>query len=383
MSAATCDEMIDVGGEVLAAAVALLRAEVAGWPERVPLLAAGSARTVLGAVAALRDDLARFEVVGLVERAHKTTVAEMKRAVAQVLTRLDAAVELARRSLHGAGAPSGSVVRGRGTPEVVVLIDHQTLVGQLACAGLAQLDDGTPISGAAARRLACEADILPVVLGGDSEILDLGRRRRLASVAQRRALSVRWRGCAFPGCTVPIGWAKAHHLAPWSRAGTTDHELLVPLCERHHHLVHEGGWRLTRRDVGLDVHKPDGTFFAHVRPPGPGPPSAPPGGGRGRGGRRGGWPGPPRRRARGRARRRGRGCARGSRVPSGRSGVRPFWRQASEPPSTVTHEPVTKEPASLPSSRAGPMISSGSARRFCAVIDAVRSMNSSPPLVTM
>jgi hypothetical protein len=102
-------------------------------------------------------------------------------------------------------------------------------------------------------------------------VLDLGRSRRLASVAQRRALLVRWRGCAFAGCSMPIGWTKAHHLAPWSHDGTTDQSLLVPLCERHHHLVHEGGWRLSRRGDGLDIHRPDGSFSAHVRPHGPGP----------------------------------------------------------------------------------------------------------------
>jgi hypothetical protein len=107
-----------------------------------------------------------------------------------------------------------------------------------------------PIPAATARRLACEARIVPVVLGGASEILDLGRSKRLASRAQRRALRHLHRGCGIDGCDVPWEWCQVHHITPWEAGGRTDLDSMVPLCSAHHHLVHEGGCSLERRQNG-------------------------------------------------------------------------------------------------------------------------------------
>lgn len=180
--------------------------------------------------------------------------------------RADAAVEMARRLLHGTTAPSGSVVRSKASPEVIAIIDHRVLLGELE--GLGRLADGTPIPGATARRLACEAGILPAVLGGASEVLDLGRATRLASVPQRKALLVRWCTCGFPGCTIPVHWTKAHHLDPWKPGGCTDIDVLLPLCERHHHVVHEGRWRIERLGDAYVFVAPDGTRHGPVHPNG-------------------------------------------------------------------------------------------------------------------
>ena len=79
-----------------------------------------------------------------------------------------------------------------------------------------------------------------------SEVLDVGRARRLATPAQRAALRVRDRGCVFPGCDRPSEWCQAHHLVPFEDGGATDLDNLCLLCSHHHHLVHEGGWSLER-----------------------------------------------------------------------------------------------------------------------------------------
>jgi hypothetical protein len=79
-------------------------------------------------------------------------------------------------------------------------------------AGAATLDDGTAISAETARRIACDAALIPAVLGTNSEPLDLGRTARLATPAQRRALALHRDGCAFPGCTRPTPWTSVHHI---------------------------------------------------------------------------------------------------------------------------------------------------------------------------
>ncbi len=101
---------------------------------------------------------------------------------------------------------------GGTTTTVVVTIDQETLTEELATAGLMT---GTPITAGEARRLACGAGILPAVLGGESQPLDLGRARRLFSPAQRKALAIRDRECRAVGCDIPAAWCEAHHLTPW------------------------------------------------------------------------------------------------------------------------------------------------------------------------
>jgi len=75
------------------------------------------------------------------------------------------------------------------------------------------LNGDIPIPAGEARLLACDARVIPAVLGGESEVLDLGRETRLATTPQRRALGLRDRGCVFPGCTRPSNWCQAHHIA--------------------------------------------------------------------------------------------------------------------------------------------------------------------------
>ncbi|WP_434995954.1 DUF222 domain-containing protein [Arthrobacter sp. Ld5] len=106
---------------------------------------------------------------------------------------------------------------------------------------------GGPVTARTVRKIACDADIIPVVLGGRGEVLDVGRARRLFGVAQRRALVARDRGCAFPDCTVPAVWTEAHHITPWVAGGRTDVSNGCLLCSFHHRLVERGNWVIEMR----------------------------------------------------------------------------------------------------------------------------------------
>ena len=163
--------------------------------------------------------------------------------------RLDVLVDLVRV----ASAVGDKPVLGAARPAVRVVIAARDLTGD----GWASLEGAiAPVSAATARRIACDSGVLPVVLGTDSEVLDLGRTARVFSPAQRTALAVRDGGCRWPGCDRPPSWTEAHHLLEWSRGGATSIENGVLLCRHHHLLVHNNGWRIERTDGGLAVKPP-------------------------------------------------------------------------------------------------------------------------------
>ena len=122
-----------------------------------------------------------------------------------------------------------------------------------------------PLPPEAIRRMACDGDIIPVVLGGAGEVLDQGRARRLATPAQRTAIMAMHRTCVMPGCTITVDECRIHHTEyPWTTVGRTDLDVLVPICEVHHHQVHEGGWVLKLRpDRTITVTRPDGVVTYH------------------------------------------------------------------------------------------------------------------------
>jgi hypothetical protein len=177
--------------------------------------------------------------------------------------RADALVELAQIAAGLDALPDS----GGARPTVLVSIDWATLRGQVADAGL--LTAGSlrePVSVERVRKLACDAQVLPVVLGGDGVPLDLGRDERSATRYQRLAL-IRRDGaeCAFPGCDRPAAWTRAHHLVPWSEGGRTDLANLVLVCGPHHDCVHHHGWTVRM----LEGHP-------CFEPPAPPPPDPPP-----------------------------------------------------------------------------------------------------------
>jgi len=165
--------------------------------------------------------------------------------------RVDALVDLIRV----ASAVGDKPVLGAARPAVRVVIAARDLERD----GFARLEGvAAPISAATARRISCDAGMLPVVLGSDGEVLDLGRTARVFSPSQRVALAIRDGGCRWPGCDRPPSWCEAHHLDEWSRGGSTDLANGVLLCRHHHLLVHNNGWRVLRSECGL-VAKPPTT----------------------------------------------------------------------------------------------------------------------------
>jgi hypothetical protein len=155
----------------------------------------------------------------------------------------------------------GGAERLPNVPEMSVLIDYRTLVDGFHDHSICETDDGVPLPVSTVRRMCCEAEIIPVVLGSNGEALDVGRTQRTANRAQRRALRAMHRTCAHPDCTVGFSACRIHHVRWWWRdSGPTDIDNLLPLCERHHHQVHEGGWGLTMTiDRVATWTRPDGT----------------------------------------------------------------------------------------------------------------------------
>ena len=128
---------------------------------------------------------------------------------------------------------------GKVAATILVKLDLDTLRGQLKAAGL---DTGDLVSASEARRLACNAALVPAVLGGASQLLDLGRSRRLFTEAQRVAGGLTHTTCAADGCQTPYAWCELHHRDAWSRDGRTDLRNMQPLCGFHHRRIHDTGF---------------------------------------------------------------------------------------------------------------------------------------------
>jgi len=121
---------------------------------------------------------------------------------------------------------------GGDRPRVTVLVTYDDLLRGVAGATL--LGSNTRISPSEARRLACDADILPAVMGSNSPILDLGRTTRLFTGDLRQAIVLRDRGCVFPGCHRDPRDCDAHHITPWQQGGSTSLDNAALLCPTHH-----------------------------------------------------------------------------------------------------------------------------------------------------
>ena len=128
--------------------------------------------------------------------------------------------------------------------ELVVHIDLTSLQTGLHDSTVCRTSYGADLPIETARRLACDAEIIPAVLDGRSVPLDVGRAKRLATAGQRRALEAMYQTCAIDGCDRPFHHCSIHHIKYWENGGSTDLSNMLPLCSRHHHAAHEGGWQL-------------------------------------------------------------------------------------------------------------------------------------------
>ena len=144
--------------------------------------------------------------------------------------------------------PADRIPEAGGVPaSLVVTMDLERLLHGL---GAGVLDDGGRISATEARRLACEAGIIPAVLGGKGQPLDVGRKKRFHTTAQRIALALRDGGCTAEGCDYPPGLCHAHHDIAWGRNGDTNVADGRLLCPRHHSLAHNPRYSSTRLGTG-------------------------------------------------------------------------------------------------------------------------------------
>jgi hypothetical protein len=122
--------------------------------------------------------------------------------------------------------------------------------------GRATLGDTGTISAAEARIHACDCMLIPAVLGTKSEPLDLGHQSQLVTPGLRRALYLRDRGCAFPGCHRPPRHCQGHHIRHWADGGPTELGNLVLMCAHHHRLLHRSGWQVRIAADGLPEFLP-------------------------------------------------------------------------------------------------------------------------------
>jgi uncharacterized protein DUF222/HNH endonuclease len=182
--------------------------------------------------------------------------------------RADALHELARRYLD---LPERPTVAGE-RPHVTVTVDVETLRGAKGADGASgasrcELDHAGAVHAATARRLACDASVMRVIMAGPSEPLDVGRRTPVVSSSLRRAVVLRDKKCQFPVCTRPHAWCDAHHVVHWANGGETALHNLVLLCRPHHRLVHEGGFRLELVNGKTMFRRPDGSVIEEGRAP--------------------------------------------------------------------------------------------------------------------
>ena len=172
----------------------------------------------------------------------------------------DALVEVCRRavSLTDAGvavSPAGvkaTVLVTMSMDDLRMLRGPGTLVGGV--------DGGTVLGPETVRKLVCDGAVVPAVLGGEGEVLHLGRTRRLFTSAQVRPLWLRDRHCTFPGCTVPATWCDAHHIRHWADGGPTDLTNAALVCGRHHTVVHRDRLTAALTPSGVEWDRTPGSY---------------------------------------------------------------------------------------------------------------------------
>ena len=156
----------------------------------------------------------------------------------------DALVDTARHALTTELPPDSHGAR----PRISVTTALTTLQGRIDWAELGSAgsltEDGLELSPSTVRRLACDADVIPVVLGTRGEVLDVGRTHRLVTPALWRALVCRDQHCAFPGCSRPPVMSHGHHIQHWADGGPTSLDNLVLLCGHHHRIIHHTPWEV-------------------------------------------------------------------------------------------------------------------------------------------
>ena len=147
--------------------------------------------------------------------------------------------------------------------DVTVIIDWKTLMNGIHDLSVCETSSGVPLPVATIQKLCCDATIHLVTVDKGRVPLNVGTSERTATRVQRRALAAIHKTCAHPDCTVSVNHCQFHHIIPWEHNGPTDLDNLIPLCSKHHHLVHEGMWTIhLKPDRAIVWTQPNGqTYF--------------------------------------------------------------------------------------------------------------------------
>jgi hypothetical protein len=167
--------------------------------------------------------------------------------------RADALVAMAEHIVAGG---AGELVSSGATRQVVVHVDAGLLTGEMPD-GRCYVEGGASLTAEAARRIGCDAQIIPVI-EREGLPIDVGRKHRTPPDRLRRALEVRDRFCRFPGCGVPAHRAQSHHVDHWADGGPTTLHNMILLCGFHHRRYHDGGYVIRKRPDGLQFETHDG-----------------------------------------------------------------------------------------------------------------------------
>ncbi len=215
----------------------------------------------------LHPELAN-RVFGAVDRQVNATVAAGEaRGEAEFVERRIDRNRLAAESLGELiGSANGA---STSVADVTIIIDVDTLAtGVLHDQSVCETGDGAPIPAEVAQRLACDGNITSVVVNSDGTALAVGRTSRHATPKQRRALAQQYRNCAIGDCDMPFERTEIHHIVPWEQGGATDLHNLLPVCSRHHHLIHSLRWRLVLHpDRSVSIFDSDGKILIESPPP--------------------------------------------------------------------------------------------------------------------
>ncbi len=213
----------------------------------------GSGGTIKGRF----DDAALYDAIATVIDAHaKPLTADDDRTTGE--RQADALGEICGYVLDHGDVPECGGFR----PHLNVIISLEDLQNR---ARSAMLDFGGLLSPESLRMLACDAGIVPIVMNGKGQPLDVGRTTRSIPDGLRRAVAARDLGCAHPGCGRPPSWCEVHHIQEWEKGGETELSNCVMLCRYHHRLMHRPGWQVRIRD-GLPEFVPPKWIDLERRP---------------------------------------------------------------------------------------------------------------------
>ena len=153
---------------------------------------------------------------------------------------------------------------------LTLIADYDTVLRGPRSDSISEFWDGSPLVPASLARLLCDAVVTPIVVNENGFPLNVGRRRRTATLEQRQALRVLYRTCAIDEST-PFDVCEIHHInVAWEHGGATDLSNLVPISPRWHHLLHEGGYKaVMNADRSILITRPNGSIYRNIPPPRP------------------------------------------------------------------------------------------------------------------